>query len=139
MGAGEALPVPGVITVGHPTLGDNLTTLDALGGKLLLIALGTVNIMFLWYKALCAYWVLAGTAHETLLVPLPCLVLHLLHTSLEYVTTAITSGGKLCVIARSTVNPVRLTPELFVHETCPAFVTQETSLMPVLLLVRQVL
>ena len=36
VGAGETLPVPGLVPVGHSTLGDHLATLDAFGRELLL-------------------------------------------------------------------------------------------------------
>jgi len=137
--AGEALPVPGIVPVGHSTLGDHLAALDALCSKLLLIALGAVDVVFLGYEALGADGVLAGTADEALLVPLPGLVLHLLHTSLEDVPTAVAPGGELCVVAGTTVDPVSLGPELLVHQARPALVTEEAGLMPVLLLVGQVL
>lgn len=48
VGASEAFSMPRIITVGNTSLGDHLATLNALGGKLLLIALGAVYIMLLW-------------------------------------------------------------------------------------------
>ena len=43
MGAGEALPVPGVVPVGHSTLGDHLAALNAFRGELFLsIDLGLI-------------------------------------------------------------------------------------------------
>jgi len=137
--AGEALPVPGVITIGHPTLGDHLAAFDTLGSKLLLITLGTVDVMLLRYEALGAYRVLAGAADETLLVPLPGLILHLLHTSFEDISTPITSCGELGIIARTTVDPVSLGSKLLVHKTGPALVAEEAGLMPMFLLIGQVL
>jgi len=137
--AGEALPVPGVVTVGHPSLGDYLATLDALGSKLFFIALGTVDIVLLGYEGLCADGVLAGAAHEALLVPLPGLVLHLLHSCFENISTPVTPGGELCIVARTAVDSVSLGAELLVHQAGPALVAQEAGLVPVLLLVRQIL
>ena len=43
------------------------------------------------------------------------MTVHLL-TSLEDVSTSVTSGGKLGVIARPAVDPVRLRTKLLVHE-----------------------
>ena len=36
VGAGETLPVPGIVPVGHSALGDHLAALNALGGELFL-------------------------------------------------------------------------------------------------------
>jgi len=137
--AGEALPVPGVVTVGHPSLGDHLTTLDTLSGKLLLIALGAIYVVLLGYEGLGTDGVLAGAAHEALLVPLPGLVLHLLHSCFKHISTAVTSGGKLCIVAWPAVDSVSLRAELLVHQAGPALVAEEAGLVPVLLLVRQIL
>jgi len=113
--AGEAFPVPRVITVSYSTLGDHLTTLDTFGSELLFIALCAINVVFLGNKAFGANRVLAGTADEAFLMPLSGLVFHLLHTGLEYISTAVTSCSKLCIIAGATVDPVSLGSELFVH------------------------
>ena len=80
MRAGEAFPMPGVVAVGHSSLGDHLAALDALRRELLLVALGAVDVVLLRDEALGPDGVLAGAADETLLVPLTSLVLHLLHT-----------------------------------------------------------
>ena len=43
--AGEALPVPGVVPVGHSALGDHLAALNAFGGELFLnIVFGLIYI-----------------------------------------------------------------------------------------------
>ena len=60
----------------------HLTAFNALCCELLLVALGAVDVVLLRDEALGADGVLAGAAHEALLVPLPGLVLHLLHASL---------------------------------------------------------
>jgi len=137
--ASEALPVPGVVTVGHPSLGDYLATLDTLGGKLLFIALRAVDVVLLGYEGLGTDGVLAGAAHEALLVPLPGLVFHLLHPCFKHVSTAVTSGGKLGIVAGPAVDSVSLRPELLIHQAGPALVAEEAGLVPVLLLVRQIL
>ena len=72
-------------------------------------------------------------------MPLPSLVLHLLHSRLKDVPAPVTSGRKLCVIARTAVNTVSLGAELFVHQAAATLVTQETGLVPVLLLVGKIL
>jgi len=139
VGTGEALPVPGVVAVGHASLGDHLTALDALGSKLLLIALGAVDVVLLGDEALGSDGVLAGAAHETLLVPLTSLVLHLLHTCFEDIPTSITPGSKLGIIAWATVDPVSLASKLLVNQTGPALVAEEAGLVPVLLFIGEVL
>ena len=108
MGAGEALPVPGVVPVGHPTLCDHLATLDTLCREFFFIAFGAVDVMLFGYKGLCADGVLAGAADEALFVPLPGLVFHLLHPRLENVAAAVATGGELRVIAGAAVDPIRL-------------------------------
>jgi len=108
VGAGEAFPMPGVVAVSHSSLRDHLAALDALRRKLLFVTLGTVDVVLLRDEALGADGILACAADEALLVPLTSLVLHLLHTSLEDVSTSVTSGGKLGVIAGAAVDSVRL-------------------------------
>ena len=95
--------------------------------------------MLLGYEGLGADGVLAGAADEALLVPLPRLVLHLLHAGLEDVPAAVAAGGELSIVARPAVNTVSLGAELFVYQAAPTFVTEEAGLVPVLLLVRKIL
>jgi len=135
----EAFSVPGIISVGHTTLCNNLSTLDTLGGKLVLITLCTVDVVLLGDEWLGSNGLLACTAHKTLLMPLSCLILHLLHSCSEDISTTITSGGKLGIIAGATVDSVSLASKLFVYQAASAFVAQETRLMPMLLFVRQIL
>ena len=120
----------------HCVTMSHLAAFDAFCCELLLVALGAVDVVLLRDEALCADGVLAGAADEALLVPLPSLVLHLLHTcrprmclmkstfvtlhlltGLEDISTSVTSGGELGVIARSTVDSVRLWTKLLVHKT----------------------
>jgi len=139
MGASEALPMPRFITIGNSTLGYHLVALDTLCGKLLLVALGTVDVVLLGDEGLGSNWVLASAANKTLFMPLAGLVFHFLHACFEDISTAIAPGGKLGVIARSAVDPVGLGAELFVHQAGPALVAEEAGLMPMLLLVGKVL
>ena len=55
-----------------------LVALDAASGELLLIACGTVDLLLTGDEALGANGSFADTATEALLVPLTCLVFHLL-------------------------------------------------------------
>lgn len=115
VGAGETLPVPWVVPVGDSPLCDHLAALDTLGGELLLVTLGTVDVVLLWYETLCSYGVLAGAADKALLVPLAGLVFHLLHSGLEDVATSVTSCGELGIVAGAAVDSVGLGAELLVH------------------------
>ena len=60
----------------------HLAVLDALGGKFFFVTFCTIDVVLLRDETLGSDWVLAGAADEALLVPLPGLVLHLLHASL---------------------------------------------------------
>ena len=104
-----------------------------------LITLGTVDVVLLGDEGLGADGVLAGAADEALLVPLPRLVLHLLHPGLEDVPAGVAPRRELGVIAGAAVDPVRLRAELFVHQAGPALAALETALVPVLLLVGKIL
>lgn len=64
---------------------------------------------------------------------------NIIHTCSENFAASITAGGKLGVVAGTAVNFVHFTAELLVHQRHLALLTQETLLMPVLVLVRQVL
>lgn len=139
MGAGEALPVPGVVAVGDTSLRDDLAALDALGGKFLLVTFSTVDIVLLGDEGFCADRVFASAADKTLLVPLAGLVFHFLHTCFEDIPAAITPRGKLGIVARTAVDSVSFGSKLLVHQAGPAFVAEEASLVPVLLLVGQIL
>ena len=63
----------------------HLAALDALSRELLLVALGAIDVVLLGDEALGADGVGAHAAYEALLVPLPGLVLHLLHAGLNKV------------------------------------------------------
>ena len=61
----------------------HLAALDTLGGKLVFIAAGAVDVILLGDEALGADGVAADAADEAALVPLSRLVLHLLHARLH--------------------------------------------------------
>ena len=67
--------------MGHHVLLFYLVALDTLGGKLVLVAAGAVDVILLGDEALGPNSVGAGATGEALLMPLSHLVLHLLHTS----------------------------------------------------------
>lgn len=91
VGAREALPMPGLVLVGDASASDHLIALDATSSELLFVALGAVNLLFTRNKALGADGVLAHATAETLFVPLPGLVLHLLRTCSEDLVASIAS------------------------------------------------
>ena len=61
----------------------HLAALDTLGGELVFVAAGAVDVILLGDEALGADGVAADAADEAALVPLPRLVLHLLHARLH--------------------------------------------------------
>jgi len=131
----EALPVPGIIPVSDSTLSDHLAALNALCSELFLVAFRAVDIVLLGNEAFGPDWILAGAADEAFLVPLPSLILHLLHSGFEHISTSIAASGELCIIAGTTVYSISLGPKLFVNQTGSTLVTKEAGLMPVFLLV----
>jgi len=139
VGTGEALAVPGLVLVRHPAGGDDLTTLDAPGGELLLVAGGAVDLLFSRDEALGSDGGFADDATEALFVPLPGLVLHLLVSCPEDLPAAITACGEGRVVARPAVDFLHLAAELLVHQRDLTFVAQEAFFVPVLIFVRQVL
>lgn len=135
MCTGEAFPMPGIIPVGYTSLGNHLGALDTLGSELIFITFCTVDIMLLGDKRLRSNGVLACTADKTFLMPLSCLILHLLHTCSKDITAAVTPGSKLGIITWTTINPVSLAAKLFIYEAASTLVTEETGFMPMLLFV----
>ena len=61
----------------------HLNTFDTFRSKLVLVALCAINLVFLGYKRFCSNWVRASATDKTFFVPLPGLILHLLHTCLN--------------------------------------------------------
>lgn len=136
VGAREALSVPGFVLVCHAPGSDDLATLDTTCSKLLLIASSAVYLQVPGDEALGTNGSLAHTTAETLLVPLSSLVLHLLVTCPEDLSTTVASRSKLGVVARTTEDLVHFGAELLVYEGHLALVAQEAFLVPVLVLVR---
>ena len=84
-----------------------LVTLNTLGGELVLVAGGAVDVVLLGDEALGPDGVVAHAAHEALLMPLPGLVLHLLHPSPEHLPARVTPGSELLVVAVTAIDSVR--------------------------------
>jgi len=137
--AGETLSVPGVVLVGHTSRSNNLAALNAPDSEFVLVASGAVYFLLAGYEALGADGRLADDAAEAFLVPLAGLVLHLFVACSEDFTTGITPGGELSIVAGAAEDLLHLAAELLVHKRHLALVAEETSLVPVLILVRQVL
>lgn len=78
VGTTEALSVPWVILVSHPTGSDHLVTLDTPGGELLLVAARAVDLLLTGNETLGADRGLADATRKAFLVPLSSLVFHLL-------------------------------------------------------------
>jgi hypothetical protein len=113
--AGKTFTMPRVIAICYTTLSDHLTTFDTLCGKLVFITFCTVDIVFLGYEGLGTNWIMTSTTNKAFFMPLSCLVLHLFHACSEDITTSVTSGCELSIIAWPTVDPIGLGPKLFVN------------------------
>jgi len=138
MAAREAFPVPRFVFVRHATASDYLSTLDTASRELFLVASGAVDFLFSGYKALGADWRAAHYAAETFLVPLSGLVLHLFRSCTEDVSASIASSSKLRVIAISAIDFFHFRSKLFIHQRNATFAAQETSFVPMFVLVRQI-
>ena len=80
----------------------DLAALDTLGGKLVFIAAGAVDVILLGDEALGPDGVAADAADEAALVPLPRLVLHLLHARLHQPRRQL--GSARCMDIVNTLN-----------------------------------
>lgn len=131
--------MPRFVLIRYAATGDNLVALNASGGELVLVARSAIDLLLARNEALRTDRVLADHATETLLVPLPGLVLHLLGTSTEDFAASIATAGELGVVTVAAVDLVHLATELFVHQGHSAPIAEEAGLVPVLILVRQIL
>lgn len=114
--AGEAFPMPRFALVGHASRRDDLVALDAARGELVLVAGSAVDVLVPGYEALGPNWGLAHAATETLFMPLPGLVLHLLVACPEDFPTSVASGGELSIIAGATKDLLQFGTKLFIHK-----------------------
>lgn len=139
LGAGEALTMPWGVLVRYPSLVNHSIALETPLSVLLLVTWYADNLLVTWDKTLASYWLQAHLAAEALLMPLLALVLKLLHSSLEEATTPVTPGSKVVVMTVRAVQTLVLEGKGSVDQRALAVTTLEASLMPMLLLVRQVL
>lgn len=138
--AHETLRVPGLILVADPSRGDGLLAVEALLGKLLVMAWGTVDIIALGQETLCADWLLAFKAGEAFLVPYLVLVLHILGSWHDHLVAALATIAILPGATLATHN-LAIIPgaERLASQRLVALGTAETVLMPVAVLMVQLL
>lgn len=137
--ANEALLVPGLVAVVHPSSGDGLLAVDALQGKLLLVAKQTVVVGLLLHKALGADRLLAAVAGETILMPTVALVLHLFKSWHDGLQACMALGRVLIAVAFSAHQQVVLGGKRPIHQRSAALDAEEALTVPVAVLIRQIL
>lgn len=136
----EALRVPGVILVADPSRGDGLFAVEALLGKLLVMARSTVDVITFGQEALSADWLPALKAGEALLMPHLVLILHILSSRQDHLVAALAAVSICNGVAPAThylsivSGTEGLTGQPFV-----ALGAAETVLMPVSVLVVELL
>lgn len=131
--------MPGGVLVRYTSLVDHPVALETSLGVLLLVAWYADDLLIPWYETLASYWLQADLTAEALLVPLLPLVLILLHSSLEESTAPVAPGGEVVVMTVGAVETLVLEGERTIDERALTITTLEATLVPVLLLVRQVL
>lgn len=137
--ADEALGVPGLLLVTHPSAGDGLLAVGAMLRELLLVARHTVDVVAARDEALRADLLQAAVAGETALMPVRAGVLKALSPWFDGPLAAMAGG---CVGAWQTLgadDPLVLDAEGVVGQRAAAVIAAETCLMPVLALVVQLL
>lgn len=115
-GAQEAVLVPGLFAVGHPTSGNRLLAVHTLHGKLLLVAGHAEVMVVLRDETLGADWLLASLAGETGLMPAVPLVLHLSGAWHDSLLTLMALGGIFIGVALSAEELLIFGGEGFVHQ-----------------------
>jgi hypothetical protein len=139
VGTGEAFTVPRCVLVADSTFVDHITTLGAALGILALVAGHTYDSLVPGDEALVADGLVAFRADEALVMPLFALVLELLHPASERLTTSVTPGREIVVMAVGAVDLVVLGGERLVYQRLLAAHTLEAELVPVPILVGQIL
>jgi len=114
MGAREALPMPRLVLVSHPTTRNHLGAFDASGSVLLLVARGAVDVEFSGDEGLGADHGAAYFADEAALVPLPTLLLHLLLASAEYIPARIASRRERSIVTVGAKNLIVFAAECLI-------------------------
>lgn len=137
-GAQEAVLVPGLVAVGHPAGGDGLLAVNALHGKLLLVAGHAEVVVVLGDEALGTDGLLAPLAGEAGLVPAVPLVLHLPGAWHDGFLALVALGGILVGVALGAQQLLVLGGEGLVHQGALALEALEAVLVPVAVLVGEV-
>lgn len=137
-GAQEAVFMPGLVAVRHPTGGDGLLAVHTLHGELLLIAGHAVVEVVLGDEALGTNGLLATLAGEAGLMPAVALVFHLPGARHDGLLALVALGGVLVGVALSTQELLILGGEGLVHQRALAHEAVEAVLVPVAVLVGQV-
>jgi hypothetical protein len=116
VGADKAVTVEWGTLVRDTSLVDHPITFSTPLGKLFLVAWYTDKLIVTRDEALVANGLLADIAAKAFFMPLLAAELKLLHSSTEDVTTSITSGSKVIVMALGTVEFVFFGCEGLVHK-----------------------
>lgn len=131
--------MPRRVLVRYTSLVDHPITFEASLGILLLVTRHANYLLVTWYKTLASYWLLTDFATEALLMPLLALVLELLHTCFEEAPTAIATRREVVVMTVGAIETIVLVGERLVDQRHLTVAALKTSLVPVLVFVRQVL
>lgn len=99
MSAGETIAVPRCVFVGNSTFVNYPIALETSLSVVLLVASDANDLLIPRDETFASDWLLADTAAEALFMPLLRLVLELLHTCSEDVTTSVTLGREVDVVA----------------------------------------
>lgn len=135
--AHEAVTVPRLLLVRHPSGGDGLFAAEALLGELLVVAGAAEDVVAFGEEALRPDRPLTVGASEAILMPRVPLVLHTLCASQDGFVAAMTAWGVLSRAALPTQNPVVFGAERFFGQRFVAFCAAETLLVPVPVLMGQ--
>lgn len=135
--AHEAVTVPGLLLVRHPSRGDGLFAAEALLGELLVITGAAEDVVALGGEALRPDWPFTAGAGEAVLVPRIPLVLHTLSAREDGFVAAVAARGVLSGAAFPTQDPVVFGAERLLGQRFVAFGATETILVPVPVLMSQ--
>ena len=127
-----------LILVRDASLRYHLCTFGTFRGKIMFITWHTIDLAIFGYEAFGADGRIACKTKKTILVKLLTLVLHFLHARLEYLSAFVATRSKRLIVAFATIERVVFGAERLVNERYLAYVTKETFLMPMLVLVRKV-
>lgn len=137
--ARETIAMPRSVLVSYSTLVDHPVALQTALSILFLVARNAHNFLVTWDETLDSDWLQAGLAGKALLVPLLASVFVLLHTCSEQSGASVAFGGIVVVMAVGAEESLVLVSERAIDQRHLTIAALEASLMPMLLLVRQIL